>query len=98
MPKGFQKDNKLAAARKVYAGGRPTKEQAAEKNAFLDAVRRERDRRAGRLATRYLDMAEADPATMRHLVDKDWAPAKQQVEHLGSVIVHVKSSLDWDKV
>ena len=51
-------------------GGRPTKEQAAEKESFRQALERKREERAEELAGAYYDMALADPATMRHAVDK----------------------------
>ena len=66
----FQKGHKLAPGGPRPNAGRPTKEEAAEKLSFLQALNRERDRRALRLAKRYYDMAEQDPSTMRHAVDE----------------------------
>ena len=51
-------------------GGRPTKEQAAEKESFRQALERQREERAQELASAYYDTALADPATLRHCVDK----------------------------
>jgi hypothetical protein len=41
-----------------------------EKESLRQAIEREREERAGVLAARYVEMAQEDPATMRHLVDK----------------------------
>jgi hypothetical protein len=60
-------------------GGRPTKEQIAERESLRAAIERKREERASILADRYFDMALADPPTMRHLVDKVMPPAKQEV-------------------
>lgn len=51
-------------------GGRPTKAQAAEKESFRQALERQREERAQELASAYYDTALADPATLRHCVDK----------------------------
>jgi hypothetical protein len=67
----FQTGNKLAkGGRRNPPGGRPTKEQAAEKESFRQALERKREERAEELAGAYYEMALADPATMRHAVDK----------------------------
>jgi hypothetical protein len=67
----FEKGNKLAkGGRRNPPGGRPTKAQAAEKESFRQALERKREERAEELAGAYYDMALADPATMRHAVDK----------------------------
>jgi hypothetical protein len=66
----FEKGNRAAKRRKKKAGGRPTKAQAAEKESFRQALERKREERAEELAGAYYDMALADPATMRHAVDK----------------------------
>src|SRR5215813_4755187 len=50
--------------------GRPTKEELAERESLRAAIERKREERAAALADKYLEMAEEDPATMRHLVDK----------------------------
>ena len=50
--------------------GRPTKEEVAERESLRAAIERKREERAAALADKYLEMAEEDPATMRHLVDK----------------------------
>jgi hypothetical protein len=55
---------------KREGAGRPTKEQVAEKESFRQALERKREERAEELAGAYYDMALADPATMRHAVDK----------------------------
>jgi hypothetical protein len=49
---------------------RPTKAQVAERESLRQAIEREREERAGVLAARYVEMAQEDPATMRHLIDK----------------------------
>ena len=49
--------------------GRPTKEEKHETLTLLQALAREEQRRAARIAKRYYDMADEDPATMRHVVD-----------------------------
>jgi hypothetical protein len=51
-------------------GGRPTKEQVAEKESFRQALERKREEMAEELASAYYDMVLDDPATMRHCVDK----------------------------
>src|SRR5215813_2012530 len=50
--------------------GRPTKEELAERESLRAAIERKREERAAALADKYLEMAEEDPTTMRHLVDK----------------------------
>jgi hypothetical protein len=50
--------------------GRPTKKEVAERESLRAAIERKREERAAALADKYLEMAEDDPATMRHLVDK----------------------------
>ena len=66
----FKRGNQEAKKRKTRAGGPPTKEQVAEKESFRQALERKREERAEELAGAYYDMALADPATMRHAVDK----------------------------
>jgi hypothetical protein len=51
-------------------GGRPTKAQVAERESLRQAIERKREELSGVLADRYVTMAQEDPATMRHLVDK----------------------------
>jgi len=82
----FQKGNKLSrGGTKGNKGGPPTKEQSDFKQKLKDAVDREAKRRVEMIAKRYLDMADDDPATMRHLIDKAIAPAKQEIalQHIG---------------
>ena len=67
----FEKGNKLAeGGKRNPPGGRPTKAQAAEKESFRQALERQREERAQELASAYYDTALADPATLRHCVDK----------------------------
>jgi hypothetical protein len=66
----FPKGNKAASGGKREGAGRPTKEELAERESLRAAIERKREERAAALADRYLEMAEEDPATMRHLVDK----------------------------
>jgi hypothetical protein len=61
----FQKGNKLAKGGARPGSGRPS----AEKLTLLQALEIEEQKRAARLAKRYYEMAEQDPATMRHVVD-----------------------------
>jgi hypothetical protein len=66
----FQKGHKFAKGGKRPGAGRPSKAQLAERESLRQAIEREREERAGVLAARYVEMAQEDPATMRHLVDK----------------------------
>src|SRR4029453_10151881 len=66
----FKRGNKEAKKRKTRAVGPPTKEQVAEKESFRQALERQREERAQELASAYYDTALADPATLRHCVDK----------------------------
>jgi hypothetical protein len=84
---GFKPGNKLASLRKVRAGGRPTREQAAEKEVFRDALIREREEKAEKFVKRYYEFAMKDASTMRHAVDKV-LPNKHEVEHSGGIKVH----------
>src|SRR5262252_3461581 len=71
MNKGqFQKGNKLGKGGKRPGAGRPSKAQLAERESLRAAIERKREERAAALADKYLEMAEEDPTTMRHLVDK----------------------------
>jgi len=65
----FQKGHKLAKGGAREGAGRPTKEEVEERLTLLEALEREEQKRAARLAKRYYEMAEQDPATMRHVVD-----------------------------
>lgn len=60
-------------------GGRPTKEAIAERESLREAVERELQERGSIWCSKYLNMAEQDPATMRHLIDRVIPPAKQTV-------------------
>ena len=80
----FQKGHKLAKGGRREGAGRPTREQAAEKESFRQALERKREAKAGILADKYYEMALNDPATMRHLVDKV-IPPMEKVEHSGKV-------------
>jgi hypothetical protein len=66
----FQQGHKFAKGGKRPGAGRPSKAQLAERESLRQAIEREREKRAGVLAARYVEMAQEDPATMRHLVDK----------------------------
>ena len=67
----FERGNKAAkGGKRNPPGGRPTKAQLAERESLRQAIEREREERAGVLAARDVEMAQEDPATMRHLVDK----------------------------
>jgi hypothetical protein len=61
----FKPGNKLAKGGKREGAGRPS----LEKLTLLHWLEIEEERRAERLARRYYEMAEEDPATMRHVVD-----------------------------
>jgi hypothetical protein len=66
----FPKGNKAASGGKREGAGRPIKEELAERESLRAAIERKREERAAALAEKYLAMAEEDPATMRHLVNK----------------------------
>ena len=92
----FQKGNKLGGKRE--GAGRPTKEQRQQQDAFLKALIKERDKRALKLAMRYFEFAEQDPATMRHAVDKVIANAKQEIEHSGHITYEaLQTNVDFNK-
>jgi hypothetical protein len=93
----FERGNKVGRGGKRPGAGRPTKQEAAAKLAFLRALERERDKRGARLAQRYFDMAEQDPATMRHVVDKVLANAKQDVEHSGLIVHEIQTNVPDDE-
>ena len=65
--KGFQKGNPYGGYHEN--AGRPTNDEVEERLTLAQAIEREGQRRAARLAHRYYEMAEQDPATMRHVVD-----------------------------
>ena len=65
----FEPGNKYAKGGKREGAGRPTNDEAEERITLLEALEREEQKRAARLAKRYYEMAEEDPATMRHVVD-----------------------------
>jgi len=65
----FEPGNKYAKGGKREGAGRPTNDEAEERLTLLEALEREEQKRAARLAKRYYEMAEQDPATMRHVVD-----------------------------
>ena len=69
----------LTLAKKGNKGGRPTKEEADFKQKLKQVIEREAKRRVKKIARRYMEMAQGDPATMRHLIDKTIAPAKQEI-------------------
>ena len=62
----FQKGHKLAKGGAREGAGRPTNDEVEERLTLLEALEREEQKRAARLAQRYYEMAEEDPATMRH--------------------------------
>jgi len=65
----FQKGHKLAKGGARENAGRPTNDEKLELITLAQAIEREGQKRAARLAYRYYEMAEEDPATMRHVVD-----------------------------
>ena len=65
----FQPGNREQAKRKTISGGRPSRDEQHEILTLWQAIEREGHKRAARLANRYYEMAEEDPATMRHVVD-----------------------------
>ena len=65
----FEPGNKYAKGGKREGAGRPTLEEQEEILTLAQAIEREGQRRAARLAHKYYEMAEKDPATMRHVVD-----------------------------
>jgi hypothetical protein len=67
--KPFQPGNKLAKGGARPGAGRPSKAEKQELLTLAKAIEQEGLRRAARLAKRYYEMAEADPPTMRHVVD-----------------------------
>ena len=75
----FQKGHKLAKGGKREGAGRKTKAELQVKQSFLDRLIAEREEQAEILAGSYYRMALEDPATMRHLVDKVLASAKQEI-------------------
>jgi hypothetical protein len=75
----IKKGEKLWQRRKHHRGGRPTKEQAAEKESFRQALERKREAKAGILADKYYEMALNDPATMRHLISQVIPPIETHV-------------------
>ena len=77
----FQKGNKLAKGGRREGAGRPSK----EKLTLLQALEIEEERRAARLAYRYYEMAEEDPATMRHVVDGK-RPRNAEQQQPGTII------------
>ena len=90
----FQKGNKLSpGGKRGNKGGRPTREQQAKKQSFLEALIKERDKQAAKLAIRYFEMAQSDPPTMRHAVDKIMPNPKVDVEHSGTVIHELKTNV-----
>jgi len=94
----FQKGHKLAKGGRREGAGRKSAAEKQAQDAFLKALIKERDKRALRLANRYFDFAEQDPATMRHAVDKVIANAKQEIEHSGKITYEeLKTNVDFDK-
>ena len=94
----FQKGNRLAKGGARAGAGRKSNAERAELDVFFKALIKERNKRAGKLATTYFDMAEQDPATMRHAVDKVIANAKQEIEHSGKITYEeLKTNVDFDK-
>jgi len=65
--KGFVKGNTFGGYREN--SGRPTNDEREELLTLAQAIEREGQRRAAALAKRYYEMADEDPATMRHVVD-----------------------------
>ena len=65
--KGFVKGNTFGGYREN--SGRPTNDEREEILTLAQAIEREGQRRAARIAKRYYEMADEDPATMRHVVD-----------------------------
>ena len=68
-PWQFQPGHKLAKGGKREGAGRPSNDEREEILTLWQAIEREGKKRAARLANRYYEMAEEDPATMRHVVD-----------------------------
>ena len=74
----FHVGNKHGRGGRRPGAGRPTKEQAAQKESLRQAIERKREELANAFSNAYLGMALSDPATMRHLVDKLIPDAKQE--------------------
>ena len=74
----FHVGNKHGRGGRRPGAGRPTKEQAAQKESLRQAIERKREELANAFSNAYLGMALNDPATMRHLVDKLIPDAKQE--------------------
>src|SRR5262244_3522826 len=74
----FRVGNKHGKGGRRPGAGRPTKEQAAQKESLRQAIERKREELANAFSNAYLGMALNDPATMRHLVDKLIPDAKQE--------------------
>jgi len=74
----FRVRNKHGRGGRRPGAGRPTKEQAAQKESLRQAIERKREELANAFSNAYLGMALNDPATMRHLVDKLIPDAKQE--------------------
>jgi hypothetical protein len=88
----FKKGNKEALKRKRRAGGRPTKEQQAEKKATQELAREKLEARVDPVMDEYLRLAEggkvkkgSSPATIRHAVDH-LLPPEQKLFHSGNII------------
>ena len=62
-------DSRRGKGGKREGAGRPTKDEQEEVLTLAQAIEREGQRRAVRLAQRYYEMAEEDPPTMRHVID-----------------------------
>lgn len=65
--------------------GRKTNRQREQIAALKKAIERKRDAKAEILSDVYVRMAQEDPATMRHVVDRVMAPAKQELELSGGL-------------
>jgi hypothetical protein len=90
----FKVGNKLSPGGKIgNKGGRPSKAKLAELEMLRRAVVRALDKNGARLAARYLEMAEADPPTMRHAIDRVLPPAKQAIEHSGLVVGIIRTNV-----
>lgn len=84
----FKKGQKNPKARENgKKGGRPTNVEIAAKKAELEGLaiaravlEKELGRRAAKIARRYGKLAETDPATVRHAVDRVLPTAKQELD------------------
>ena len=75
----FKKGNKHGGKRNP-PGGRPTKQEAEVKVMVAAAVRSYIEERLKPLIDKYIKVAETDPATLRHLIERFVPPVRAEAE------------------